>query len=54
MLTRKLKRMHFFKKFEKSKNDMKKTWQEINCIVGRGNKQSTQFNFKDDFNSVQI
>ena len=48
MLIRKSKRMYFFKKFEKSKNDMKKTWQEINCIIGRGNKQSTQCKFKDD------
>ena len=27
---------------------MKKTWQEINCVIGRGNKQSTQCKFKDD------
>ena len=38
MLKRKSKRMYFFRKFEKSKNDMKKTWQEINCVIGRGNK----------------
>ena len=27
---------------------MKKTWQEINCVISRGNKQSTQCKFKDD------
>ena len=43
--------MYFCRKFEKkkrekismiSKNDMKKTWQVINCVIVRGNKQSTQ------------
>ena len=27
---------------------MKKTWQEINCVIGRGNKHSIQCKFKDD------
>ena len=48
MLIRKSKRIYLFTKFEKSKNDMKKTCQEINCVIGKGNKQSTQCKFKDD------
>ena len=48
MLIRKSKRMYLFTKFAKTKNDMKKTWQEINCVIGKSNKQSYQCKFKDD------
>ena len=48
MLIRKSKRMHYFKKFNNSMNDMKKTWQQINCIIGKGKRKSPQSTFKDD------
>ena len=48
ILIRKSKRMHLFTKFEKTKNDMKKTWQEINGVIGKSKKQSYQCKFKDD------
>ena len=47
MLIRKSKWMFFFKKFEKSKNDMKKTWNAINDNIGKGKRQSSQRKFKD-------
>ena len=45
MLIRKSKRMHFYTKFEKSKNNIKETWKEINGIIGKGKKQSPQCQF---------
>ena len=36
MLIRKSKRRHYFKQFQKSKSNMKKTWQQINKVIGRG------------------
>ena len=27
---------------------MKKTWQEINCVIGKSKKQSYQCKYKDD------
>ena len=48
VLIRKSKRMHFFKKFENSKNDMRKTWKEINIIIGKNKKKLPQNKFKDD------
>ena len=41
MLIRKSKRKYFFMKFEKSKNNMKETWREINTIIGKGKKTIT-------------
>ena len=35
-------------KFEKSKNNMKETWREINTILGRGKRQSPQSKFRGD------
>ena len=52
MLIRKSKRMFFFKKFEKSKNDMKKTWNAINDIIGKGKRQSSQCKFKDESGNI--
>ena len=52
MLIRKAKRKYFFKKFERSKNDMKQTWNTINNILGRGKKQTCQNKFKDDHGNV--
>ena len=44
--------MYLFTKFEKkinkTKNDMKKTWQEIICVIGKSKEQSYQCKFKDD------
>ena len=37
MLIRKSKRKYFFMKLEKSRNNMKETWREINTIIGKGN-----------------
>ena len=48
MIIRKSKRMFFFKKFKKSKNDMKKTWNAINDIIGKDKRQSSQCKFKDE------
>ena len=48
MLIHKSKRMFFFKKIEKSKNDMKKTWNAINDIIGKGKRQSSEGKFKDE------
>ena len=52
MLIRKSKRSHFFTKFELAKNDMKKTWNTINNIIGKGQKQSLHSKFKDECGSV--
>ena len=46
--------MYLFTKFEKTKNDMKKTWQEINDVIGKSKKQSYQCKFKDDFGNTII
>ena len=51
VLIRKSKRMHFFTKFEK-KNNMKQTWQAINDIIGKGRRQSSQCEFKDESNNT--
>ena len=40
MIIRKAKRKYFFLKFERSKNNMKQTWNSINNILGRGKRQS--------------
>ena len=45
---RKSKRMYLFTKFEETKNDMNKTWQEINGVIGKSKKQPYQCKFKDD------
>ena len=39
-------------KFEKSKNDMKETWREINTIIGKGKRQSPQSKFWGDDGNV--
>ena len=52
MLLRKSKRMHFFTKFEKYKNNMKQTWKDINGIIGKGRKQKSQCKFKDDSGKI--
>ena len=52
MLIRKSKRKYFFLKFERSKNNMKQTWNSINNILGRGKRQSNQKKFKNDNGSV--
>ena len=52
MLIRKSKRMYLFTKFEKSKNDMKQTWKDINSIIGKGHKKSPQTKFKDENGKV--
>ena len=52
MLIRKSKRMYYFTKFEKSKNNMRETWKEINYIIGKGKKQSSQCKFRDDSGNV--
>ena len=52
VLIRKSKRMHFFTKFEKTKNNMKQTWQAINDIIGNGRKQPSQCKFKDESNNI--
>ena len=54
MLIRKAKRKYFFLKFERSKNNMKQTWNTINSVLGRGKKQSTQNKFKDDNGNVFV
>ena len=48
MLIRKSKRMYFFKKFEKSKNNMKQTWKDINILIGKNKKTSSQCKFQGD------
>ena len=48
MLIHKSKRNYFFMKFEKSKNNMKETWREINTIIGKGKRQSPQSKFWGD------
>ena len=52
MLIRKSKRNYFFMKFEKSKNNMKETWREINTIIGKGKRQSPQSKFWGDDGNV--
>ena len=55
MLIWKSKRSHFFKKFESAKNDMKKkknTWNTINNVIGKGQKQSLGHKFKDECGSI--
>ena len=52
MLIRKSKRMYYYTKFEKSKNDMKKTWQQINSIIGKCKTQSSDCKFKDEAGNV--
>ena len=52
MFIRKSKRMHFFTKFEKQKNNMKQTCQAINDIIGKGRRQSSQCKFKDESNNT--
>ena len=52
MLIRKLKRNYFYMKFEKSKNNMKETWREINTIIGKGKRQSPQSKFRGDDGNV--
>ena len=39
-------------KFEKSKNNMKETWREINTIIGKGKRQSPQSKFWGDDGNV--
>ena len=48
MLIRKSKRKNYFMKFEKSKNNMKETWREINTIIGKGKGQSSQSKFRGE------
>ena len=48
VIIRKAKRKYFFVKFERSKNNMKQTWNTINDVIGRGKKSSPQNKFKDD------
>ena len=52
MLIRKSKRKYFFMKFEKSKNNMKDTWREINTIIGKGKRNSPQSKFRGDNGNV--
>ena len=52
MLIRKSKRKYFFMKFEKSKNNMKETWREINTIIGKGKRQSPQSKFRGENGNV--
>ena len=51
MLTRKSKRMYLYSKFEKSKNNMKETWKEINCIIGKGKRKPAESEFKNEIGS---
>lgn len=44
-LIRKSKRQYFENKFNKSKNDMQKTWKTINNITGRNKQQKVQSQF---------
>ena len=39
-------------KFEKSKNNMKETWREINTIIGKGKRQSPQSKFRGENGNV--
>ena len=52
MLIRKSKRSYYFNKFEDSKSNMRETWKEINCIIGKGKKQSTSCKFKDGCGNI--
>ena len=52
MLILKAKRKYFFLKFERSKNNMKQTWNSINNILGRGKRQSNHNKFKNDHGKV--
>ena len=52
MLIRKSKRMYLFKKFENSRNNMKKTWQEINTIIGKGKRKSPHCKFRGDNDNI--
>ena len=48
MLIRKSKRMFLFQKFEKTKNNMKQTWKEINSILGSGKRHLPQCKFQSE------
>ncbi len=48
MLIRKSKRSYYYNKFENSKSNMRETWKEINCIIGKAKKRSTHCKFKDE------
>ena len=52
MLICKSKRKYFFMKFEKSKNNMKETWREINTVIGKGKRQSAQSKFRGENGNV--
>ena len=47
-LIRKSKRMFYFKKFNKIKNDMRQTWKTINTVLGRTQNKRLSEKFKKD------
>ena len=46
VLIRKSKRMHFFTKFEKTKNNMKQTWRKLMTLLVRGEEIHHSGNLK--------
>ena len=44
----KSKRMYYFRKLDKAKNNMKETWNEINFIIGKEKRKSRNCKFRDD------
>ena len=44
--------MYFFRKFEKSKNNMKQTWREINSIIGKVKRQPAQCRFRAENGTI--
>ena len=44
-LIRKSKKEYYNKKFESVKNNLRKTWKTINCIIGRNKRSNPQTKF---------
>lgn len=47
-LIRKCKREYYYKKFENTKNSIRKTWKTINALIGKGKSDREQCTFQTD------